>query len=220
MKRVFDFTPNPTKIVKEPSGLLRAVLAPSIKPRSMKWDCQLYLDQYDEGACTGFAFTHFMATAPYPRPLDQITSPHARWIYRRGKELDEWPGEDYEGTSTFGASQAAIEQKWIKDPIWLHSEAEVCKHLSYIGPVVLGTRWYEGMMDTLDGFVKIEGEALGGHCYLVNEYSVEKQTYNIHNSWGVNWGTFGNAWIKQSDLARLINDGGEACAPTKVLLDE
>lgn len=219
MKRAFDWKPNPAKIVKEPDGLLRALSTLSIKPRSMRWDCQLYLDQYDEGACTGFAFTHFMATAPYPRPLDQITSPHARWIYRRGKELDAWPGEDYEGTSTFGASNAAIEQKWLTSVKWLSNEAELCKHLGYVGPAVLGTRWYEGMMDVLDGFVKIEGESLGGHCYLINEYSVEKQAYNIHNSWGINWGVFGNAWIKQSDLARLINDGGEVCAPIKALIE-
>lgn len=37
----------------------------------------------------------------------------------------------------------------------------------------------------------------------------------LHNSWGKGWGVNGDAFIYASDLAKLLNEDGEACVPVK-----
>ncbi len=62
------------------------------------------LDQGTEGACTGFGLAtvaHYLlrrrAVVPDPEPV----SP--RMLYEMAKRYDEWPGEDYSGSSARGA---------------------------------------------------------------------------------------------------------------------
>jgi hypothetical protein len=58
-----------------------------------------FFDQGSQGACVGFAVTRAKSHVDR-RLLDP------QWLYDRARELDEWPGEDYEGTSGRGAAEA------------------------------------------------------------------------------------------------------------------
>lgn len=53
------------------------------------WD---FYDQGAEGACVGFAWSRAMSLLNRRRY-------DARWLYRQAQLVDEWPGEDYDGTS-------------------------------------------------------------------------------------------------------------------------
>ena len=68
-----------------------------------RWQVPI-LDQGTEGACTGFGLAtvaHYLlrrrAVVPDPEPV----SP--RMLYEMAKRYDEWPGEDYSGSSARGA---------------------------------------------------------------------------------------------------------------------
>lgn len=51
-----------------------------------------FYDQGREGACVGFAASRMMSLLNRKRY-------DARWLYHEAQEIDEWPGEDYDGTS-------------------------------------------------------------------------------------------------------------------------
>jgi hypothetical protein len=50
------------------------------------------MDQGQEGACVGFGWTRCMMLLNRKRY-------DARWLYHEAQKVDEWVGEDYEGTS-------------------------------------------------------------------------------------------------------------------------
>jgi hypothetical protein len=59
------------------------------------------LDQGTEGACTGFALAGVINLLNMMRGQSFTASP--RMIYEMAQKHDEWPGEDYEGSSCRGA---------------------------------------------------------------------------------------------------------------------
>jgi len=66
------------------------------------------LDQGQEGACTGFALAavvnFLLHSRGGNRSGDNLASP--RMFYELARRYDEWPGEDYEGSSARGAMKA------------------------------------------------------------------------------------------------------------------
>ena len=65
-----------------------------LKPRGATdpdawWD---FYDQGNEGACVGFGISR-LASQLNRRTYDGF------WLYHEAKKVDEWPGEDYDGTS-------------------------------------------------------------------------------------------------------------------------
>lgn len=192
---------------------IRALVAPGLKARSYTWSCPIVLNQGAEGACTGFATAHELAARPCV--VRGVNNEIARAIYRRARELDEFPGEAYEGSSVLGAFKAAQEAGWIKEYRWAFGETDLSLALGYKGPAVLGINWYAGMSDPdpATGLLVPSGRLSGGHAILCNGYNHPARLYRLHNSWGPGWGTNGEAWIRAGDLAALLADQGEAAIP-------
>lgn len=195
-------------------------------PRSKTW-AFVQLDQGQEGACTGFSTTMEAAASPVPvfgspikykyfgasvEPINQV----ARDVYHRARQLDEWPGEDYEGSSVLGAVKAGAERGWWTEYRWAlgpRAEAaaqDVILSLSWHGPVIMGTNWYEGMFNAdVDGYLRVAGKVAGGHAWLLTRYSKKKDAVWTPNSWGGQ----GQGWITRDDLVKLLDADGEACIP-------
>lgn len=68
-------------------------------------------DQGKEGSCTGHALAA-VAEMLYWRKLGNPPDFSERWAYEKSKKYDEWPGEDYDGSSIRGAVKA-----WSKEGI-------------------------------------------------------------------------------------------------------
>jgi len=184
------------------------------KRRSYTWRCGINLDQGSEGACTGFAVSHEAAARPVV--VMGITNDVARSIYRRARQLDEWPGENYEGSSVLGAIKAGQEKGWYGEYKWAFSESDLALAVGYYGPVVLGINWYEGMGNPdSNGRIRPTGDVLGGHAILCNGFSVKTNLYRLHNSWGPAWGINGDCFISADDLTKLLREQGECCVPIK-----
>jgi hypothetical protein len=179
--------------------------------RSYTWNGAPHLDQGQEGACVGFGWTHEAGAKPIPLA---VTEADALDLYRTAKTLDEWAGEDYEGTSVLAGAKAAQQRGWLKEYRWAFDLNDVLMALGYHGPVVIGVNWHQDMMNTdAKGFIRATGPVVGGHCTLLKGVSVSGRYVRVHNSWGPDWGVGGDAKLTFEDLAALLADEGDACVP-------
>lgn len=186
------------------------------KPRSYSWSVPVRLDQGNVGACVGFSFAHELAARPAKMPW--LKNVDGMKIYKEAQEHDQWPGNDYEGSSVLGGVKAVMKlyPKAYGSYKWAFGLEDLILTLGYYGPVVLGTNWYSGMFTPNSaGIIPVEGYVAGGHAYLANRVHVRKELIGIHNSWGSSWGNDGTAWITFSDMQRLLREGGEACIPVQ-----
>jgi hypothetical protein len=193
----------------------------------MMWTEGPVLDQGTEGACVGFGWTGALLAEPYapsPQPVAAAGNLAALSYYNRAKVIDEFPGEDYSGTSVLAGAKVLAEDGKISEYRWCFSLDEVRYAVMTHGPVVLGIPWYESMYYTdAYGRVTISGPKVGGHCILLTGYhpltsvgDTSAEYFRWRNSWGQTYGQDGSAWIKADDLAMLLSQDGEACVPTKI----
>lgn len=195
-------------------GIMEALGRDQRTPRSFTWACPVNLDQGREGACVGFAWAHELAARPVL--VKGIGNHNGLNFYHRAQQLDEWPGEDYEGTSVLAGAKAVMEIGRLKEYRWAFGADELAVAVSRQGPAVIGVNWYEAMMlPDSAGYVVPDGPIVGGHAILVRGYSVPKRRFLLRNSWGVDWGMKGDCYISHDDLARLLADRGDACVPVR-----
>ena len=82
------------------------------------------LDQGEEGACTGFGLAtvaHYLHRRRAVVPDSRRVSP--RMLYALARRYDEWPGEDYEGSSCRGAMKGWHKHGVCADSLWRHDPA-------------------------------------------------------------------------------------------------
>lgn len=189
---------------------IRALVAG--KPRSFTWSVNQWFDQKSEGACVGFAWAHEMVARP--KVARNITESWAQELYRTARTLDEWPGEDYEGTSVLAGAKACKNLGMIKEYRWAFGLEDLRLAIGSKGPAVLGINWYEGMFNPdADGYLRPTGKLAGGHAILAYANSERYKRISVWNSWGQDFGRNGAAYISHEDLARLLGERGEACIP-------
>lgn len=182
------------------------------QPRSYTWTLRSWLDQGSEGACVGFACSHELAAKP--RMVRGITNETARAVYKRAQVLDEWPGENYSGSSVLAGMKVLQEQEYIKGYTWAFSADQLAVAVSRKGPAVLGVNWYTGMFNPNEnGFLSPIGSLAGGHAILCLGYNVKARRFTVHNSWGLGWGRQGRAFVHHEDMDRLLKEGGDAAIP-------
>lgn len=186
-------------------------------PRSYTWTCPVWLDQGDTPACVGFAWSQELAARPVK--VQGITNESAQELYHSAQMLDEWPGENYDGSSTLGGVKAAVKLGKIEEYRWAFNTMDLAIAVSWFGPAVVGINWYNKMFnpvfigDDAMPWLQIGGGLAGGHDILVIAYNVKKNAFKMHNSWGSAWGLSGEAWISFADLDRLLHENGDACIP-------
>lgn len=181
-----------------------------------------HLDQGDTSTCVGHAWKNFLRCAP----LQTSTGPSAFDVYRQAVLLDEWPGNDIEaklpdndpklesGTSVRAGAQAVTADGRLQSYLWAHTLAPAVLWVLTQGPVVLGTDWYDSLMNPdAAGVVKIvpRAKVVGGHAYLWRGVDTKTGMARCTNSWGNDWALKGDFLIPLADLEKLILNGGEAC---------
>lgn len=184
----------------------------STMPRSYTWGCDLRtLDQGREGACVGFAWAGELSAKP--KPIAGVTNEQALIIYRRAQVLDDYPGEDYSGTSVLAGVKVIKEQGYIKEYRWAFGVDDLALAVSRQGPAVLGIHWYSSMYQPVGGTITVSGEVVGGHAILCVGYNVVGRYFILQNSWGADWGIAARCRISYADMDTLLKDQGEACIP-------
>ncbi|MEW6684066.1 MAG: C1 family peptidase [Nitrospirota bacterium] len=100
------------RLIPLPDQLINCDLVPEI------------LDQGAEGACTGYALAAVINFLLHQRKVVRRVSP--RMLYELARRYDEWPGEQYEGSSARGTMKGWVrhgvcaERSWPKDRRGVH----------------------------------------------------------------------------------------------------
>jgi C1A family cysteine protease len=206
---------------------IRSIVGTSVEERAVSWATGSVLDQGSEGACVGFGWTGELLASPRPSPYTSAASAnqYARGVYYAAKQIDEFTGEDYEGTSVIAGANVIRNRGLIGEYRWALSIEDVRAAVITQGPVVIGIPWYSEMYSTRpSGLVKTGGELVGGHCILITgyhpgmriqgeDYDERFRVFRWRNSWGLNYGRSGTGFVRYEDLRDLLANWGEACVP-------
>lgn len=204
--RVYEYDPRSTKDYP-----IRTLELDS--PHTNEWNVGVWLNQGSEGACVGFGFGHELNADP---ERVQCSNDCAFSIYHHAQEVDEWAGNNYDGTSVLAGAKILKELGHYDEYRWAQSEGDIARAVSNVGPVVIGVNWYAEMYDPdEDGFIHPTGSLQGGHCLLVYGINVEEGYYKLWNSWGPEWGDNGTCKISRADMDLLLRNDGEGCLPVR-----
>lgn len=204
---------------------MRAWLAPErVRTGQKVWACASPpLNQGSESTCVGHGWKHWELTEPVSLTLP-YGPPTAVGIYDRCTEIDEFPGNDGHirsyGTSTRAGAEVMREQGFLSEYVHAQSFLDVTDWIADRGPVVVGTDWLRDMFGPFDGTkLRVSGEVVGGHCYLLQGVDFDAGVVLMRNSWGPTWGPWQNglAHIAFTDLQTLIFErGGDAIAAIEI----
>lgn len=180
-------------------------------------------DQGAEGACVGFSES-------WAQSINNNRFYDAQWLYEEAKKIDEWQGEDYDGTSVRAGFDVLrkVGHKRIHDPRhhhvadpsdgilvnrWAYNVDEIRTAVQSGIPVVMGTNWYRA----LDWPEKRKneywipqtnlGKIRGGHAWCIYAVSDKRQAFKMVNSWGMGYPL---TWFPYSVIERLLKEYGEA----------
>jgi hypothetical protein len=197
--------------------------APMITERFW-WDDGWWGIQGDRPYCVPFSWSHWIEDGPViqdsimgrRKPLFNPNN-----FYDACQFVDQWPGENYAGTSVRAGAKILQKAGIITEYRWAFNIDEIIMTLLTLGPMVVGTPWYYKMQfPNKHGLIRSKGRAMGGHAYILNGVDIEREYFRIKNSWGREWGDNGHAYISFRDFDKIFKRGGEACIANEIKINE
>lgn len=164
----------------------------------------------EHGFCVGAGTKQFLMS----EPLRTMTGPQLLDIYHTAQLLDEWPGEDYSGTSVRAGMKTLQKLGHIVSYAAPQTPAELEQWLSTRGCAVIGIDWTEEMFTPdAKGFITPGSTVIGGHCLCVSmiDRSGSQPIYGGPNSWGRGWGLQGRWRMTAASLYKLLFQQGGEC---------
>lgn len=165
--------------------------------------------------CVSYSWSHWFEDGPV---IQDIIVGRQKPVYDTGELYDTFRRYDgidgnYAGTTVRAGAKVFQKLGIISEYRWAQTLEDVINAVTHLGPMVVGTNWTERMNNPTSRqyFIKPTGRSVGGHAYMINGIDRENEIFRIKNSWGVNWGYLGMAFIRFSDFETLLHDRGEAC---------
>lgn len=157
------------------------------------------LDQGQEGACTAFGLAAVINLLNEKRKHKFQAS--TRMLYEMAKKHDEWPGEDYEGSSCRGAIRGWKNMGVCSEALWLYDKKKT-------GELTIA-RAYAARENTLGAYYRLRPEVNDYHAAL-NEVGAIYVSADVHAGW------FNPKSKKKNETATIqpdpVKEGGHAFA--------
>ncbi len=156
----------------------------SIKQYSKKYaNANLILDQGEEGACTGFGLAAVINYLRWRLALEQETpvppKVSERMLYHLAKQYDEWPGEDYEGSSCRGAMKGWHRHGVCLESTWPYRDAE--DNVDFVAPK---TGWDDEAANCpLGAYYRVNKDSITDMQSALCEVGALFVSGDVHNGW-------------------------------------
>ena len=211
-------------------------IAPQVADRSLRsrsHPSRLWLDQGREGACVSFSLHHELGASPVP--VAGLTDALAQLRYKDIQRIDEWPGEDYEGTSVLAGAKLLTSLGYYKEYRWAFNIDDALLALSHEGPQVWGVPWRDSMWQPDSrGLMDTSGKDIGGHAIMArgillprkfmsgqsrvdvtwldgtkSRIETDVPLIRFRNSWGPSWGRRGEFVVRADAWEELAFKSGQ-----------
>jgi hypothetical protein len=197
----------------EQSKQYRAVdLIDQTKPHTRHWRRGRAYDQGATSQCVAYTGVGILNTAKLSAatPYEVRSRLVPEQLYRGAQANDQWPGDQYDGTSGLGLCRYLAITGQIHEYRWIFGIDDALLTLSWLGPLGIGVNWLSNMWETdSDGYIHVSGDPVGGHEVEVTGIDVRRQHVIITNSWGTGWGRNGKAFLSFDDLGKLLDADGD-----------
>jgi len=145
----------------------------------------LVLDQGEEGACTGFGlaaainFLQWMHNGYQTRGLKTVSP---RMLYPLARLYDEWPGEDYEGSSCRGAMKGWHRHGVCSETLWPYRNSRGA--VTFIPPKA---GWEaDAASCPLGAYYRIDTRNLSDMQATIHEVGAIYCSASVHKGWYLN----------------------------------
>ena len=136
------------------------------------------LDQGEEGACTGFGLAtvaHFLLQRRKVVPDKAPVS--ARMLYEMARRYDEWPGENYSGSSARGAMKG-----WQKHGVCSEQEWKY-EHAAPLPGGLTDARTSDALRRPLGAYLRVNHKDLVAMHSALAEVGILFATGTVHEGW-------------------------------------
>jgi hypothetical protein len=149
----------------------------------------LILSQGDEGACTGFGLACVVnylfwrkahAAAP-PRAAKKIEQVSTRMLYHLARFYDEWPGEDYDGSSCRGALKAWNKHGVCSEQFWPYRDRR--GRVAFVKP---RSGWeVDALQRQLGVYYRIDKSSIVDMQAAIHHIGAVYVSSDVHDGWAV-----------------------------------
>lgn len=140
------------------------------------------LDQGYEGACTGYGLAtvvNYLLTTR--KVVSDCTPVSPRMLYELAKRYDEWPGEDYSGSSARGAMKGWHKHGVCSEEHWPSKPSKDNKGQLRSG--VNDARTADALRRPLGAYYRVNHKDLVAMHAAIAEVGVLFATSNVHEGW-------------------------------------
>lgn len=157
----------------------------------------MVLFQGKEGACTGFGLSAVINYLLWRRDSESVqTSP--RQLYHLAKLYDEWPGEDYSGSSCRGALKGWHKHGVCEQTLWPYTATPDGTVPSFEAPAV---NWAEDAVTRpLGVYYRVEKDDITSMMAALYETGALYVSATVHDGWAINSKGEANAFQSTAQL--------------------
>ena len=192
-------------------GALHAADAPLVEK---VWRRAEAYDQGQTPMCVAYTAKGMLNTTPFSAAQSYYRRSRYSFeaFYHGAQEMDDWPGNDYDGTSGRGVLRYLQSVGIISEYRWAFGIDDALQTLSHHGPLSVGAWWRAGMWepDPTTHLIQYEGSQVGGHQFEVFGIHPDVEEVECMNSWGRHWGDRGRFRMKFDQFEALLNDDADA----------